>query len=317
VLGLDADEDGSGVAALCADDAFDVASVRRCMAANAAWGTKTGIDAANMMGDWLAANPQARLAGIDDFAKLFLTAKGEAKSARNLDKHEPAYADYQARVIAGIAALRDRIALVNLAALLDPALTVGRRFALAWEAAKAREGFIDFDDQIRAAAALLTERTTADWIRYKLDRRFDHVLVDEAQDTNEAQWRIVLDGLVQDFFSGQGQSQRDPRTLFVVGTTSRRSSASGHQPGKLCQGARAGAARTGGPGRGDGRAGARTALARPGQSYRTAMPILAFVDRAIAAIGPDRLACPRRPSRMWRHAPRPGAAVAPGRRSFG
>jgi ATP-dependent helicase/nuclease subunit A len=136
LLGLDADEDGSGVAALCADDAFDVASVRRCMAANAAWGTKTGIDAANMMGDWLAANPQARLAGIDDFAKLFLTAKGEAKSARNLDKHEPAYADYQARVIAGITALRDRIALVNLAALLDPALTWGG--ALPWPGKRPR-----------------------------------------------------------------------------------------------------------------------------------------------------------------------------------
>ncbi len=312
MLGLAADEDGSGVAALCADDAFDVASVRRCMAANAAWGTKTGIDAANMMGDWLAADPQARLAGIDDFAKLFLTGKGEAKSTRNLDKHEPAYADYQARVIAGIAGLRDRIALVNLAALLDPALTVGRRFALAWEAAKAREGFIDFDDQIRTAAALLTERTTADWIRYKLDRRFDHVLVDEAQDTNEAQWRIVLDGLVQDFFSGQGQSQRDPRTLFVVGDYKQAIFRfQGTSPENFAK-ARERVRRE--------LAGLAEAMDEPerallslglGQSYRTAMPILAFVDRAIAAIGPDRFGLPEAPEphvgdvrpglvRLWR-----------------
>jgi hypothetical protein len=35
----------------------------------------------------------------------------------------------------------------------DPALTLGRAYALAWEEAKAREGLIDFDDQIRSAAA--------------------------------------------------------------------------------------------------------------------------------------------------------------------
>ena len=312
LLGLPADEDGSGVADLCADDVFDIDSVRRCMAANAAWGTRTGEDAANIMGDWLAANPQARLAGMDDFAKLFMTAKGEAKSTRNLDKHEPAYGDFQARVIAGITALRDRVALVGLAALLDPALTVGRRFALAWEAAKAREGFIDFDDQIRTAAALLTERTTADWIRYKLDRRFDHVLVDEAQDTNEAQWRIVLDGLVQDFFSGQGQSQRDPRTLFVVGDYKQAIFRfQGTSPENFAK-ARERVRRE--------LAGLAQAMDEPerellslglGQSYRTAMPILAFVDRAIAAIGPDRFGLPEAPEphvgdmrpglvRLWR-----------------
>jgi ATP-dependent helicase/nuclease subunit A len=189
---------------------------------------------------------------------------------------------------------------------------VGRRFALAWEAAKAREGFIDFDDQIRTAAALLTERTTADWIRYKLDRRFDHVLVDEAQDTNEAQWRIVLDGLVQDFFSGQGQSQRDPRTLFVVGDYKQAIFRfQGTSPENFAK-ARERVRRE--------LAGLAEAMDEPerellslglGQSYRTAMPILAFVDRAIAAIGPDRFGLPEAPEphvgdmrpglvRLWR-----------------
>ena len=217
VLGLPADEDGSGLAELLADEAFDCASVRRCMDGNVRWGTAKAADAANMMGDWLAASPAGRLAGLDDFSALFLTGKGEPRSARYVDKHEPDYAGYQSRVIACLEKVRERRALVQLAELLDPALTLGRTFALAWDEAKAREGFIDFDDQIRAAAALLTERTTAEWIRYKLDRRFDHVLVDEAQDTNAAQWRIVLDGLVADFFSGEGQRGDAMRTLFVVG----------------------------------------------------------------------------------------------------
>ncbi|MDK4804978.1 MAG: double-strand break repair helicase AddA [Novosphingobium aromaticivorans] len=309
LLGLEADEDGGDLAAFCSDEAFDVASVRRCMEANAAWGTRTGIDAANMMGDWLACNPQARLAGIDDFAKLFLTGKGEAKSTRNIDKHEPAYGDYQARVIAGIAALRERAALLALAELLDPALTVGRRFALAWDAAKAREGFIDFDDQIRAAASLLTERASAEWIRFKLDRRFDHVLVDEAQDTNEAQWRIVLKGLVDDFFSGESERAR---TLFVVGDYKQAIFGfQGTSPENFAKAREQVRRELAGLAEATGEETRKLLSLGLGQSYRTAMPILAFVDRAIQTIGPERFGLPEAPEqhvgdmrpglvRLWR-----------------
>ena len=43
----------------------------------------------------------------------------------------------------------------------------------------------------------------ADWVRFKLDRQIDHILVDEAQDTNKAQWDIIR-ALSDDFFSGMG-----------------------------------------------------------------------------------------------------------------
>ncbi|MEO0863005.1 MAG: hypothetical protein AAFY39_00185, partial [Pseudomonadota bacterium] len=38
---------------------------------------------------------------------------------------------------------------IALADWLEPALALGRAYALAWDAAKARDGLIDFDDQIR------------------------------------------------------------------------------------------------------------------------------------------------------------------------
>lgn len=306
VLGLPADDDGAGLADLCADDAFDVASARRCMEANTRWGKPTGIAAANIIGDWLATPPEGRLIGLDEFSKQFVKADGEAKSTRYLDKHEPYYADYQARVIAGIEALRDRKALIELAAMLDPALTLGRRFALAWDEAKAREGFIDFDDQIRTAADLLTGKTSADWIRYKLDRRFDHILVDEAQDTNAAQWRIVLDGLVEDFFTGEGQRGDRLRTLFVVGDYKQ---AIFRFQGTSPQNFAAARARVerqlrelsdvlGDP--------SRELLGLGlGQSYRTASSILSFVDRAIRHIGPERFGLPD-PPEPHRGEERPG-----------
>ena len=55
-----------------------------------------------------------------------------------------------------------------------------------------------------------------DWVRYKLDREVDHVLVDEAQDTNAAQWEII-EKLVEEYFSGSSEADERRRTLFMVG----------------------------------------------------------------------------------------------------
>jgi ATP-dependent helicase/nuclease subunit A len=307
LLGLDAEEDGAGLADLVRDGVFDVAAVEVCMAANRRWGARTGLDAAAVMQDWLEAGPAARVAGLDGFAEVFLTKAGSPRSAKNLEKHEPNYTEYQLCVIEDLQRVQDMRALIDLATRLDPALTLGRRFALAWAEAKAREGFIDFDDQIRAAADLLTNRAPAEWIRYKLDRRFDHILVDEAQDTNAAQWRIVLDGLVGDFFSGAGQHDDRNRTLFVVGDykqaifgfqgTSPENFAAARE--RVRRELDALAQVTADPGK------ALLPLGL-GRSYRTAASVLAFVDRAIHAIGPDRFGLPEAPEPHRGDEERPG-----------
>lgn len=307
LLGLDAEEDGSGLADLVRDSVFDVRAVEVCMEANRRWGAAQGLDAASVMQDWLESAPKARIAGLDDFAGKFLTGKGEPRSPRYLVKHEPAYAEYQLCVIEDLQRVQEMRTLVDLAARLDPALTLGRRFALAWAEAKAREGFIDFDDQIRAAADLLTKQAPAEWIRYKLDRRFDHILVDEAQDTNSAQWRIVLDGLVGDFFSGEGQRGDAGRTLFVVGDYKQAIFGfQGTSPENFAA-ARERVKRqldelsevTADP--------AKALLPLGlGRSYRTAHSVLAFVDRAIQAIGPDRFGLPDAPEQHQGDKERPG-----------
>ena len=79
---------------------------------------------------------------------------------------------------------------------------------------KAARGILDFDDLIEKTLGLL-ERSDARWVLYKLDAGIDHVLVDEAQDTSEAQWKI-LEELTGDFAAGRGQSQ-GLRTFFAVG----------------------------------------------------------------------------------------------------
>lgn len=216
LLGLPQDADDATLADLCADAAFDTPSLRRCLEVNREWSAKTGQENAAAIAAWLAGDPAERLAGIDTLQSVFLTAKGTLRSTTSLDKIDPGYAGHAENVVSAILAVAELRALLGLADRLVPALRLGRAFALAWDAAKEREGLIDFDDQIRRAAELLATPALGDWIRYKLDRRFDHILVDEAQDTNAAQWRII-DALTGDFFAGEGQRAGIMRTLFVVG----------------------------------------------------------------------------------------------------
>ncbi|MBZ6077503.1 double-strand break repair helicase AddA [Microvirga puerhi] len=102
-------------------------------------------------------------------------------------------------------------ALERTTALFTLAAEIGARV----ERAKARYGALDFQDLIEKTLTLLT-RHDAGWILYKLDRGIDHVLVDEAQDTNPEQWEI-LRRVTEDFTAGHGARGQRIRTLFAVG----------------------------------------------------------------------------------------------------
>lgn len=216
LLGLPSDACENDLAALCADEVFDVEALRCCLSAYSQWNGKKGLAGRAVIADWLSAAPAQRLAGLEDLHKVLFTQKDTVRDVAPLEKLESYFGPAAEAVLACSLAVRERRNLLALAAFLTPTLELGRKFALAWDEAKARAGFIDFDDQIRQAAALLTRSDLGEWIRYKLDRRFDHVLVDEAQDTNAAQWRII-DALTGDFFAGQGAHGDKLRTLFVVG----------------------------------------------------------------------------------------------------
>ena len=102
-------------------------------------------------------------------------------------------------------------ALERTTALFTLAAEIGARV----ERAKARYGALDFQDLIDRTLTLLS-RHDAGWILYKLDRGIDHVLIDEAQDTNPEQWAI-LRKITEDFTAGHGARGRQARTLFAVG----------------------------------------------------------------------------------------------------
>ncbi len=287
LLGLAPDADEASLAARCGDDRFDTVSLRKCLAGYRSWQAATGRDAAVVIGEWLSSTDTGRYAGLQGLSDALFYKNGNPKLPRNAD---PAFAAASARVSEALAAIRDQQRLIELADFLGPQLEAGRLFALKWEEAKARAGLVDFDDLIRRAAGLLSDKAMADWIRYKLDRQFDHILIDEAQDTNAQQWAII-DALTDDFFSGQGARDGRIRTIFTVGDT--KQAIFGFQ-GTSPLNFMAARDRVAERMRGLSEAARELRERRTarelrdldlGQSFRTADVVLQFIDRAIAAIG--------------------------------
>ncbi|MDG5748568.1 double-strand break repair helicase AddA [Qipengyuania sp. XHP0207] len=302
LLGMPSDADEIWVAEACSDERFPVEAMLACSRINAEWGTKIGLGNAGFAASWLAGSPQQRLAAIDGFFGTLVTKKGEPSRLANLEKIDPSYPSHIGSVIDGVKTATERRALLDLAEFLAPQLEAGRAFALAWQTAKQREGLVDFDDLIARAAQLLSDSEMAAWVRYKLDRSFDHILVDEAQDTNQAQWDIIK-ALADDFFSGEGARGNAVRTIFTVGDYKQAIFGfQGTSPENFRD------ARNWFRDRMDATAAAAEALRggpRPRRleeyglerSYRTNAVVLDFVDRAIDAIGHDGLGLDKRDER--------------------
>ena len=234
-LGLKTDEDGSELARLCSDALFDIANLEALQDSNIRWGTKTGLENAAKIQAWLDMDGLARLENLDLIWLAVAKADGGPRKWESFSaKVDPDYFDKAESLYSDCKALMDHAALVAFSGEFARALEVGRDFAWRFAEAKRQAGLLDFDDLIRAAADLLSGRTMAQWIAFKLDQRFDHLLVDEAQDTNPSQWAIVK-GLIDDYFSGQGSKPDRFRTLFTVGDFKQAILLSGHQPAILCR----------------------------------------------------------------------------------
>lgn len=114
-----------------------------------------------------------------------------------------------------LANLEDILVRINAAYATTALLQLGLTQLGLYRRMKSERGVVDFDDMINATVGLFAAPSVAPWILYKLDNRIDHILVDEAQDTNREQWRIV-ETLAAEFFAGVGA--RDiTRTVFAVG----------------------------------------------------------------------------------------------------
>jgi ATP-dependent helicase/nuclease subunit A len=112
----------------------------------------------------------------------------------------------RARRHAGEALERSRAAFIlGEAALAALAEELARRRAL---------GFTEVEWH---TCRLLKGDGAAEWVRYRIDRRIDHLLVDEFQDTSPTQWRMLLP-LLEEMAAGNAPADGGRlRSLFIVG----------------------------------------------------------------------------------------------------
>ena len=170
------------------------------------------IDAA--LADWQA-NEALRAAGT--LAGAMFTTTGTLRGKRgfpvNSVKAEDPGAEALTEFLRNWASrCRDRLAAAETAARARDLHAFAHALLGRYAQAKRTRALLDFDDLITRTEALLGESAMRDWVLYKLDAGIQHILVDEAQDTAPAQWRIVA-GLAEAFWAEPGAR----RTLFVVG----------------------------------------------------------------------------------------------------
>ncbi|VAW17585.1 FIG061771: ATP-dependent nuclease subunit A, partial [hydrothermal vent metagenome] len=148
----------------------------------------------------------------------FLTNKGTPRKSLMLAKEKQQnpqileFLEAEQQRIFGLSLETIKITLIERSeALIDVLDKIWRSY----EQAKQAMEVLDFDDLVTRFELLLSKGNSADWVRYKMDAGMTHILVDESQDTNPDQWRVVR-LLVEEFFAGESSNLKT-RTIFGVG----------------------------------------------------------------------------------------------------
>jgi len=302
-FGLPLGDIDEAIAGQCCDEMFDVAALRRIGLLNSQWGTKNGLERASLCEQWGSASLAERAGLLDKLHSIWAKADGEIRSfAKGQAPQDENYIELATAAFECCARLLTMRKLATLVACLAAGLRAGQVYAKAWTAAKRAHAVLDFDDLIRLAERLLLTPGMGEWVRYKLDQNTDHILVDEAQDSNEAQWNIVR-ALTLEYFAGEGASKRH-RTLFTVGDYKQAIFGFQGTDPQSFEYARAWFAR------------AAEAVGRDfldlsmDLSFRSSPPILAAVDRLIEDLGHEALGLPRPPNlHESHHMGRPGSVT--------
>ena len=229
-------QETDAVRAFCADPACDEEALRFVSEAMLQDGSAGGPKRANAILKWLNAPIEERVQLYNDYSDVFLTekGKGEIRSTRGFPAKKalaicPNGVEILQEEAQRVSQALEYARRIKSCLMTRDLLTIGQYVVEEYTAQKQFKGALDFDDLVLRTMALLTGKTNvfagfsdddlqnvAPWIMYKLDQGIDHILVDEAQDTNPEQWRII-EALCEEFFDGLSARDEVLRTSFTVG----------------------------------------------------------------------------------------------------
>jgi ATP-dependent helicase/nuclease subunit A len=207
------------IAEACKASAFDHLRLRQAAHTMLLSSKKTDLDNGKAIADFLAASEIDRPSLFDIYSGAFLKSERNEiyKSLATKETIEalPAITDILTTEAERLIDAHNRIKAATSAAITRDLLTVCEAVSYEYENIKTAASALDYNDLIIKTLQLLKE--FPDWVMYKLDSGIDHILVDEAQDTNPEQWEII-ERLCGEFYAhSTEQIHTRPRTLFVVG----------------------------------------------------------------------------------------------------
>lgn len=209
----------SGVDWLVSQLAADYAAASRPFVDWLREGGKTDNDRADGLQHWSVMLAQENMAAAwTAISGVFLTDEGTLRKrliTKGRIEADPQAAEKMAEFGEAVLALSARIKALSTYEMTQAVYVFATQLLRAYEAEKRRRAVLDYDDLISATNHLLAGAQAAQWVLFKIDRGLEHILVDEAQDTSPAQWRVIR-ALADEFFTDE--TMRDgPRTLFAVG----------------------------------------------------------------------------------------------------
>ncbi len=150
---------------------------------------------------------------LEQLIDLILTQKGEINATFVPGKTTQSQTLYTTHLRIGeyLLSARKQLQSQNSFRYNERGLRLGAALLQHYQAVKHEARVLDFADIEWQAARLLTHPGHAEYIQFKLDARYSHILLDEFQDTNPVQWRIL-----QSWFEAAHQSRTLPK-IFLVG----------------------------------------------------------------------------------------------------
>ncbi|MGD8619524.1 MAG: UvrD-helicase domain-containing protein, partial [Gammaproteobacteria bacterium] len=170
--------------------------------------TRTNTAHADVIAQALAAalEPAAFLAAI---TPVFFRADGDPRERKPVATQqkrlgvagESRFLELHEQCVNALLELRERQARCNTLHNTLAWYSAGTTLLAHYQRIKQEQRVLDFADLEWLACELLNRSEHASWVQYKLDSRIDHLLVDEFQDTNPTQWRLLLP-LLQELATG-------------------------------------------------------------------------------------------------------------------
>ncbi|MCA3282522.1 MAG: double-strand break repair helicase AddA [Roseomonas sp.] len=215
-LGIPLGEDDEATIIAAVIDAPEAEALRAAAPLLLAGG-KQDIGHGEKLAAWFALPEDQRIARHADWRAIFMTTDNDVRSklaTQKLGARQADISDLMRREGERQLELDGKRAAARVLAASMALFAIGAPVLRRYQAAKENAGLLDYDDLIAGARKLLDNPGSA-WVLYKLDDGLDHILLDEAQDSNPEQWGIVR-ALAAEFFAGLG-ARDEERSIFAVG----------------------------------------------------------------------------------------------------